>query len=161
MPCGLEDARAFGDVVEGAVALVAVERVGAAGQPGRTARDRDALVAAEAGIGRGRLREIEVDVVGDEEIEPSVAVVVEEGGARAPSRAWCGEAGAGGDVGERAVAVVAKQPVLAVERDEQVAVAVVVVVGRGSALAPAADADAGLRGHVLERAVALCCDRDG
>ena len=82
---GLEDAGALRDVLEGAVALVAVEHVGAAGQPGRTARDRDALVAAEARIGRGRLGEIEVDVVGDEQIEPSVAVVVEEGGARCPS----------------------------------------------------------------------------
>ncbi len=74
-----------GDVFERAVTLVAIEHVLAALQAGRAAGDGDALVAAQAGLGHGRGRELHVDVVGDDEIEAAVAVVVEKRAAGAPA----------------------------------------------------------------------------
>ena len=128
---------ALGDVVERAVAPVAIEHVLAARQARRTARDRHALVAAQPRLGHGRRREIEVDVVGGEQVEAAVAVVVEEGAARAPARAHVAESRRVGHVLERAVARVAEQAVLAPEGDEQILVAVVVVVAGAGALSPA------------------------
>ena len=51
----------------------------------------------------------EIEVIGDEQIEVAVAIVVEERRARAPER--IAHARRGGDVGERAVAVVAEERV--------------------------------------------------
>ena len=82
---GVEDAGFRTDVGEGTVAVVAVEDVFAALQARRAAGDLDAFVGAAGGLGeRGRL-DVEVDVVGDEEVEVAVAVVVEEGAAGVPS----------------------------------------------------------------------------
>ena len=60
-----------------------------------------------------------------------------------------------GDVGERAVAVVAVEDVLAPVGDEEIVEAVVVVVADGDRRRPAGARQAGLRGHVGERAVAI------
>ena len=73
------------DVGEGAVAVVVVEDVLAAGKAGRAAGDEHALVGAGAVFGEGRGLEVEVDVVGDEEVEVAVAVVVDEGAAGVPA----------------------------------------------------------------------------
>ena len=108
----------------------------------------------------------EPGVVGVEQIEVAVAVVVERD--HAASFAGVGGAGAGGALRERAVAVrqeharrigveldrvgdVARSPAVHVD---QVEVAVVVEVGEGRAPAPPADAHAGRRRDVRERAVA-------
>ena len=91
----------FRDVLERAVAAIVVEHVLAARQSRRTARHLQALVAAQAGLRRRRRRQIEIDVVGDEEIEPAVAVVVEERAAGAPARRALRQAGRCGHVVER------------------------------------------------------------
>src|SRR5688572_3092508 len=73
----------------------------------------------------------EVNVMRHEEIEPSVAVVVEERGARAPAGVAC--AGRRRNVGKGAVALVAEHVVGAKPGDVDVYPAVVVVVtGRGA-----------------------------
>ena len=119
-------------VGEGAVAVVAEERV------------RQALVAVRvAVVGRlrpvahGLRRRVPHAVVGDEQVEVAVLVVVEEGGGHRPQRPVVGvalrEAGAPGHVLERAVAAVAVEQVLAQAGDEEVGVPVVVVVARGRA----------------------------
>ena len=93
-----------------------------------------------------------VDVVGDEQVEPAVAVVVGERRTGRPSR--IADARLRGDVRERAVAVVAIQPVRAEAGDVQIVPAVVVEVGGDGAHAPPGVADARLVGDVDERAVA-------
>src|SRR4029078_12607491 len=70
-----------------------------------------------------------------------------------PPAALRRQAGAYGDVLERAVSAVAIQPVLAPVGDEEIVEAVVVVVGDGSALAPSALNEAGPARDVLERPV--------
>ena len=95
-----------------------------------------------------------VQVGGDIEVEPAVAVVVAEGGARVPveaardARLLC-------DVGEGPVAVVVEQEAVADVGDEQVGAAVVVVVGRRAARAPGIPGHSGLLGDLRERAVAV------
>ena len=78
---GLADAGRLGHVGEPAVALVAVQPIGH-----RTVGARAAVVArADRVVAQLVGGDREVDVVGDEEIELAVAVVVDEGGAGAPA----------------------------------------------------------------------------
>ena len=63
------------------------------------------------------------------------------------------------DVGERAVAVVVIEHVLAEVGDEQVIVAVVVVVADADALSPAGVSDAGFGGDIGESAVAIVLEQ--
>src|SRR5258707_1035621 len=70
------------------VLAVVIEKVRAARQPWRSAGDGKSLVAAQPRRWQRRLREIEIDVVGDEEIQPAIAVVIEKRAAGAPARSW-------------------------------------------------------------------------
>src|SRR5439155_1961703 len=103
--------------------------------------------------GQRRGSEIEVYVSRDEQIQKAVVVVIGPRGARAPSTG--AHTGLFGEIGERAVAVVAKKNITAVEGEIEVGKAVVVVVAHGDALAPAASTDTGLPGDVAERPVAV------
>src|SRR5580693_7649863 len=88
----------------------------------------------------------------------AVFVIVNPGAAGIPARFGAGleEAGAFGDVGEGAVAIVVIQNVLAVVGDEEIIVAVVVVVADAAGLAPAGTGvEAGTFGDIGEGAVAI------
>ena len=124
-------------------------------QSRRSARHHHTLIQARAGFRHRRGCQIEINVVGDEQIETPVAVVVDEGAARIPARAFARHASLLADIGERAVAVVVIQNVLAEVGDEQIVPAVVVIVADANALSPSRVRDAGLRGHVGEGAVAI------
>ena len=132
----LRDARCVGHVGEGAVAAIAIEQVGVRRQSLRAAVDRHAFPeAVRAGAGLGRGGEIEAQVVGDEQVEPAVPVVVDERAAGAPTRPGRGEPGRRGHVLESPDAV-AIQHVLPVGGDEQIGPAVVVEVARADARRP-------------------------
>ena len=73
----------------------------------------------------------------DEEIEPPVAVVIQECGPCVPQGLGRGYAGFPGHILERAIAVVPVQDVPAVVGDEEVGIAVAVVVAGAGALSPA------------------------
>jgi hypothetical protein len=102
----------------------------------------------------------EIHVVGDEEIELAIAVVVDERGARAP--VLVADLRLPGDIGEGAVAAVVVERVGTERGDEEVEVAVVVIVADGHAHAVATQADAGALGHVGEakHAAAARADRE-
>src|SRR5580658_8668387 len=92
----------------------------------------------------------------------AVFVVVDPGAAGVPARFGAGlqEAGAFGDVGEGAVAVVVIENVLAVVGDEEVVIAIVVVVADAAGLSPAgADVEAGTLGDIGESAVAIIFEK--
>ena len=122
-----------------------------------------AEVVVEVGVIVGSHRQAEVighdlgevaAVVADEDIEPAVVVVVPEHAGEAVRRP--DDPQLGGDVDERAVALVAIEPGGAFHvRDEQVEPAVVVVVAPGRPLRPSIVLDAGRGGDVDERAVSL------
>ena len=79
------DAGFLADVGERAVAIVVVQDVLAAAQAGRSAGDQQALVGAGAGFGRRGGLQIEIDIVGDEEIEMAVAIVIHKSAAGVPA----------------------------------------------------------------------------
>ena len=143
------DAGGLRDVGEGAVALVAEQRVRQALVVVRVAVVVHPLRAAE-GLG---LR-VPDAVVGDEEVEVAVLVVVEEGGGDRPQRAVLRvgalEARLRGHVLEGAVAPVAVEDVLAQARHEEVGPPVAVVVGGRHPVVVAVALHPGLLRHVLE-----------
>src|SRR2546422_9246784 len=77
------------------------------------------------------------DIRGDEQIQASIAVEVEERASRIPARAGRRQSTSACDIAERAIAVVAIENLIAVESHEQVDLAVVVVVAGADALSPA------------------------
>ena len=85
MPCVFRIPAFCADVGEGAVAVVVEQNVVAALEAGRTAGDEHTLVETGAGFGERRGLGVEVDVIGDEEIEMAVAVVVDKGAAGVPA----------------------------------------------------------------------------
>ena len=136
----LQDAGLLADIREGAVAVVVKQDVLAALQSRRTARHHDAFEQARAGLRQRRGLRIEIDVVGDEQVQMAVPVVIHERAAGVPAAlpvAGIGrDAGLSGDIGELAVAVVVPQRAIAPISDEQVVVAVVVIVADAAPLAP-------------------------
>ena len=111
--------------------------------------------AVLAAAGLGRLVQIEVDIVGDEDIEVAVAIVIDEGAARTPARAGDRQAGLGGDVGEFAVAAIAVEAVRPVVGDEQVGLAVIIEIADAGGLRPAGAREAGLPADLGEVAFAV------
>ncbi len=83
------------------------------------------------------LIQIEIDVIGDKEVELAVAVVIDKGAAGAVADTRHGKMGLGGDVFKGAVAPIAIKDVVAVVGDQQVGVAVIVVIADTDPLAPA------------------------
>ena len=129
-------------------------------KPERPARDGDVVVAAVGRLARPRRRRrVEIHVAGDEQIQMTVTVVVQETAAGAPARPRSRDAGSFRDVRERAVAVVAVEHVVAPVGDEQIVEAVVVVVADATGLPPAGMGQPGLRGDVGERAVAVVVEQ--
>src|SRR4029450_5887506 len=98
----------------------------------------------------GDARAVELEIRRDYEVEPSVAVVVEERAPGVPSRRRAGEAGGLRLVAEGPVALVAIEDAPTEVRHEEVAVAVAVVVGDARPLPPSGADEAGLLRHVLE-----------
>jgi len=132
-----------------------IENIFSAEQAGRAAGDHDAFVKAGAGFGDGRGFQVEVDVIGDEEIEMAVAIVVHEGTAGVPALAGGGDAGFFADVGEGAVAIVVIENIFAEVGDEEIVETVVVVIADADALSPAGVREAGFGGDIGESAVAI------
>jgi hypothetical protein len=84
---GFEDAGFSGDISKSAVAIVVIEDVGVAGRPRGPHITGMPFHWQTAGSPGWSLRGIELDVIADEQIEMAVAVVIEEGAARAPADA--------------------------------------------------------------------------
>src|SRR4029077_19528559 len=151
----LQDSGRFGDIAEGAVSVVVVENILAAFEPGRAAGHHHALVQTRTRLRNWRGREIEINVIGYEQIELTVAVIVYESAAGIPPLARSRHPGLFAYVSKRAVAIVVVENVLAEISDEQVVETVVVVIADADALAPARMDQSGLGGHVGEAAVTI------
>ena len=152
---GLQDTSALRHVRERAVRVAVVEDVRRAPQSGGAAHDDEALPGAVlSGCARRVANRVVVGQVrGDEEVQAAVAVVVEEGAARAVAIGR-DQARRPRRVAEDAPALVPVQHALAVVGDEQVHAPVVVVVAGADALAPAGISEAGLRCDVIETDIA-------
>src|SRR6185295_7911750 len=91
-----------------------------------------------------------VEIPGDKQIQPSIAIVIEEGRARAP--AFARDASLRGHITKMTPSVVFEQHVRSEIGDVEIDRAVVVEVAGRDAHPVAADARAALGGDVLERA---------
>ena len=133
------NASLFRHVGERAIAVVAIKGMPPGRKPARAAIHRNAFpIAGRVLAGRGGMFERKSDVVGNEEVEMPVAVVVQECAASAPScRTRLQKSGCFGDIGERAITIVAVQAVLSEVGAEDVVEAVVVVVGNADSIRPA------------------------
>ncbi len=152
---GLVDVGFRGDIFEGAVAAIVVKNVFRGRQSSRPAHHRRALPHARWALARsGRGREIEVNIVCDDEIEFAVAIVVNESATRAPRLSRSAHACLVRHIGEDAVIVVIEM-VLAVVSDVEIFPAIVIVVADADALSPAARGQARFRGDIGERAIVI------
>ena len=150
------DSGRFGHVGKRAVATVAIEDVRAAREPLRPAGDRNIVVATVGRLARPRrLRGIEIHIAGDEQIQMTVAVIVQKTAARAPAGPRSRDAGFFRDIRKRPIAVVAVEHVLPPVRDEQIVEAVVVVVADTTRLPPAGVGQPRLLRDIGECAVAV------
>ena len=111
-------------------------------------------MAVWAGPRPGGRREIETQVVGDEEIESAIAVVVDERAARAPANLARDQTCRTGDVLEALALLVPVEHVAAEIRQEEIRPSVVVVVPGADARGPAGAAHARRAGDIVECAVA-------
>src|SRR5262249_10248022 len=144
-PAGLENSGARRYVGERAVAIIVIEDVMPHREPYGAARNckafPDTLIATP---GPGRLIEIKVHVIGDEQIEEAIAVVAGKGTACSPPNARCGKLGMLCDIREFPVAEIAVKHVVSVIRHQQVGAPVVVEISRADALPPTRPRQTGL-----------------
>ncbi len=113
-----------------------------------------AILAEGADAERRQVVHVDVDIVGDDEIEVAVIVVITESRARSPA-AGVGDASFRGDIGKRSIVVVVVERGVVEAGDVDVFPAIVVVVADGHAVSPAAEIEAGFRGNVGERSVVV------
>src|SRR5438034_5047819 len=113
------------------------EDVLAAVQTRRPAGDHYAFIKTRSRLRNWSRSQIKIDVVGDEEIEFAVTIVVDKRAASVPTLAVPAHAGFVGHIGERAIAVIVVKHVLAKVACEEILKAVVVVVTNANALSPA------------------------
>src|SRR5471030_3306859 len=125
-------------------------------QATRPALHRQALpLAGRVFPGFGSLGQIQVNVVGHEQIEPPIAIVVYERTTGPVSHSGDGQVRFGGGVGELSVAQVFVKAVIAVVGHQQIGLAVVVIVAHADALRPAFDGEAGFAPHLPELPMAV------
>src|SRR5262249_34856799 len=98
---------------------------------------------------------IEIDVIGAEQIEPAIAIVIDPRAARAPVSSIAANASPGGHVRKSAIAIVVVENVLAPVGDEQVLESVIVVVADANTHGPTGSEQARLRGYIGEGPVAI------
>ena len=152
----LLDPAGFAYVFEFAVSEVVQQHVGCVVQAARAAHHRHALPHAACCLARRwRMRQVEVHIVGDGDVELAVAVVVHKGAAGAPLLAAARRAGLLGHFLEGSVAFVMVQAIFAVGGDVDVVVAVVVIIADAGSLPPTGGDEAGLGGDVGEGAVVV------
>ena len=142
-----------GDVGEGSVAVVAIQGVG----------KRRLIVGGAAIVVAAEVRAIQFgrrrpgQIIADVQIQIAIAVVIEESGARSPTRVV--NTGHVREIDEMAGALVSQQNVPPDAGDVQIDIAIVVVIARGHPHAVAADIGAAAGGNVLERAVAAIAEQ--
>ena len=141
---------------EGSVTVVVVQDVASAGQAGWSARDQDPLVSAGTVFRLGSRRQIEINIVRDEEIQMTVLVIVDKATAGVPADLGPGldKSGLLRDISKCTVPVVAVKNVLAVISHKEIIMAVVVVVAYAASLPPAGLVfEAGAGGNIGKRAI--------
>jgi len=121
MTSGLIDVSLGGDLLKRTVAAIVVQNIFRAGQALRAAHHRNAFPDTRGSVARrGGSGQIEIDVVGDHQVEAAVAIIVDKGATGSPSLAGACHAGFLAHIGECSVAVVVIQHILTVIGDIEI-----------------------------------------
>src|ERR1039458_4711009 len=148
------DAGTFRYVLESTIAVVVIQQMRLRRQAARSTVHRNALPVATGDLPRRLPRlEVELQVVGDEQVQVAIAVVIHEGAAGSPSYSRREQTRLFGDIGERAVSIIAVENVLAPGSGKDVVNAIVIIVCDGDAVRPTRARESGLRGDIGEGAI--------
>ena len=119
------------------------------------AHHRDALPDATRVAWSGHLGKVEMNIVCHYDVEFTVAVIVDEGAARAPFRSGACNSGLPGHLNEGAIALIVEEAVGAIRGDVDIIEAIIVVVSDARSLAPSCGNETGLRCYVGEGSVVI------
>src|SRR5438132_8065291 len=137
MSNGLINMRLGGDVFKRSMAQIVVENVLRPRQSARAAHDRYSFPHASGSFSRrGGIGEIEINVIGDHQVEETVAVIIHESAPSAPSFARTCHSRLLCDFGKYSRLVMV-QTIFAEVGDIQIFPAIVVVIADTSTLSPA------------------------
>ena len=113
-----------------------IQNVGVPSQTRRSAGDHDALVEARSRFWDRGGSQIETDVVGDEQVEMAVAVIVHKRATGSPACFLPGYSGFFADVSKSSITVIVVKHIPAVVGDVQILPAIVVIITNTDALSP-------------------------
>src|SRR5690348_17097688 len=122
----------------------------AAVQTRRPAGDHYAFIKTRSRLRNRSRGQIEIDIVGDEEIKFAVTVVVDESAAGVPALAVPGYARFVGYIDKRSITIVVIKDILAEVTDEEIFEAVVIVIADANTLPPSGVGYACLQCYVGE-----------
>src|SRR5437667_2350889 len=128
-------------------------------QPRRPARDHHTFIKTWSRLWNRSRSQVEIDVVGDEEIEFAVTIVVDESAASVPALAVSAHARFVSYIRERAIPIVVIKNVLAKVACEEILKAVIVVIANADALSPAGVGYTSLQSNVGECAVSIILEK--
>ena len=132
-----------------------VKNIFRAGQSARAAHHRNSFPHTRRPFSRrGRVGNVKVHIVGDHQIEQTIAIVIDKGASGAPGFPGARDPGLFADFGEDSALIVI-ETILAVVGDVEVFPSVIVVVADANALSPARRGQTGLRGDVSKCSVML------
>src|SRR5262245_17736143 len=139
------------DIDESSVAFIPIEKILSGRQSARAAHDRNSFPHAKltAAFGRSFI-EVEVDIVGDKEVQVSVPVIIQKSAARAPACRFEHQPGALRDIDKTALSGIPVKVILSEIGHEQIIEAVIIIIGYTRALAPARPDQVRLFCHISE-----------
>src|SRR5215471_9898824 len=154
-PRGCSDAAGFRDISESAVTVVVIKDIAAAFQTRRPASHHDALVEARSGFRHWSCFQIQINVVGNEQVQMTITIVVHEGASSIPAGAFPAYTGFIGNVSKSSVAVIVIKSVLAVVGNEKVFVTVIIVVADADSLSPSRSRQTCATSHISKGAISI------
>ena len=144
------------DIGKRTVAIIAVQRVSSSGHSDRSAFNGYASPVAIRVLSWNRcMLEREAHVIGNEQIEIPIPVVVDETAARPPAWRIVPQSGTPGHVGKRSIAVVAVETVLPEVCAKNILESVIVVIADANRGGPARCFQTGFFRHIGECAVTI------
>src|SRR5215831_5146749 len=150
-----QDVRLRRGIFECSIAPIVVKDVSRARQPAGAAHHWNALPETSRSLaGRRRGGEIEIHVVGHDQVKLPVAIVIHEGATSAPVFSGTRDPGFFASLREDALTIVV-EAILPVVRDVQVFPTIVVVIANADALPPARGTQSGFFRHVGEGPVVV------
>ena len=99
---------------------------------------------------------MQIDIIGYEKIEVAIAIVVEKSASRSPaSIAFVKQPRLPGDIGKRAVSIVAVKNILTVVSDEDIFKTIIVIVTDGHSTGPTCAQQSGFFGDIGKRSIPI------